>query len=403
MRLLHLLDYGPRGTKTFDRLLLGFAQQGRESGWDIRFAFTEDPQPQFANELAALEVGWCQIPYPLSFSALGQVRRAFGDFRPDVTQASFFSSFEWPLLWFKLSGYTRRLVVLDHTSGVGPRQRGLPRFLRRCRGSLVSRIVDAVVPVSNYVARRDTQRVFLADEKITVVPYGLNADLYPAPHRPKRDEVRIVFVGMLVPEKGVHTLLCALHQLAELPLPPFDLRIAGVGDQQPVLEQMCRDLGLTNVSFLGYVDNVPDLFASADIAVVPSEWAEAFGQVAIEAMACGAAVITSDAGGLPEVVGDVGCVFPNGNAEALAAQLRRLIEHPEERRQRGEAGPARVCKEFPFQNWVTRQMQICEDVLTSPSRSRRHTITPMPAPARGASPKVHRATPPARQSASRTV
>ena len=65
------------------------------------------------------------------------------------------------------------------------------------------------------------------------------------------------------------------------------------------------------------------------MVVVPSEWDEAFGFVVIEALACGAAVVTSDAGGLPEVVGNAGLTFGRGDPEDLASVLRDLFDHPD--------------------------------------------------------------------------
>jgi len=73
---------------------------------------------------------------------------------------------------------------------------------------------------------------------------------------------------------------------------------------------------------------VAELFAWAEVVVVPSRWAEAFGLVAAEAMAAGAAVVVSDAGALPEVVGDAGRVFPAGDAAALAGSSSRSPPTP---------------------------------------------------------------------------
>jgi glycosyltransferase involved in cell wall biosynthesis len=83
-----------------------------------------------------------------------------------------------------------------------------------------------------------------------------------------------------------------------------------------------------------------------DALVLPSRttsvWKEQFGRVIVEAMACQTPVIGSDSGAIPEVIGDAGLIFPEGDAHALGNCLRRLIESPDLRRELGERGHARV-------------------------------------------------------------
>jgi len=63
--------------------------------------------------------------------------------------------------------------------------------------------------------------------------------------------------------------------------------------------------------------------------VVPSRWPEPFGIVALEGIACGCAVVGSEKGGLKEAIGPCGLTFENGNADALATQLKRLLTEPD--------------------------------------------------------------------------
>jgi glycosyltransferase involved in cell wall biosynthesis len=363
MRLLHLLDYEPRGTRAIDHLILGFAIQGQQRGWDVRFGFLSEPPSEFSKRLEEAGSRWYRIPHPLTFGAVRQLTRELGDFRPDVIQTSFLSAFQLPLLWLKLSRVTKHIIVIDQSSGTGPTNRGPQRLLRWVRGRLVGQIVDAVAPVSNYIRRRDIERVYLPAEKVITIHNGLKFDRFSSPTRTNSDHVRIVYAGQLIPEKGVHTLLEALRVLRERKLTPYDLRIAGRGHQRAELEQMTHSAGLPNVEFLGHVDDIPSLFASADIVVVPSMWAEAFGYVAIEAMASGAAVITSDAGGLPEVVGDMGLCYPAGDAQALANHLDHLIRNPNERRERGIGGRARAEQDFQLDMKVNKHLDLCVAVL----------------------------------------
>ena len=90
-------------------------------------------------------------------------------------------------------------------------------------------------------------------------------------------------------------------------------------------------LGLgKRVDFVGHVEqgSLPDRYRAVDVVVIPSiptpSWTEQFCRVAVEAMASGVPVISSDAGALPEVVGDAGLVVPAGDVSALTAALTRL-------------------------------------------------------------------------------
>jgi glycosyltransferase involved in cell wall biosynthesis len=84
--------------------------------------------------------------------------------------------------------------------------------------------------------------------------------------------------------------------------------------------------------------------AGAEIVVVPSRWPEPFGLTALEAMACGAALLCSSSGGLPEVVGDAAVPIDPENVPALAAAIVALARDPVRRAALGQAGRARAEK-----------------------------------------------------------
>jgi glycosyltransferase involved in cell wall biosynthesis len=361
-RLMHLLAYAPTGTRAVDHLILEFARCTRLVGWHITFGFTAAPPEAFAAQLAELGAGWFVFRHPLSWGATRALRRAFALRRPELLQTSYFSPFDPRILWLKASGFARRLVVLDHTSGAGPPPGGVLALARQARGWLAGRILDAVVAVSDYVARRDVERVFLPARKVYTIPNGIDPARFPVPERPERRPV-IAYAGQLIPEKGVATLLEAAAVLKAGATGEVEVLIAGAGAQREELEAMASELGLAGARFLGHLGSVAALFGRADIVVVPSVWGEAFGYVAIEAMACGAAVVVSDAGALPEVVAGAGVVFRAGDAEDLAAKLRPLIESREERLRRGRAGRARVESEYRLSMRVFRHLSLCYSVL----------------------------------------
>jgi glycosyltransferase involved in cell wall biosynthesis/GT2 family glycosyltransferase len=179
-----------------------------------------------------------------------------------------------------------------------------------------------------------------------VIPLGVDLDTYaPQPESPEpRDTIVVGFLGRLVAEKGLHTLLDA----AALE-PRLRLRIAGAGPLAGELQAAAATRGLADrVDLVGPIapDAVPAFYTTLDVLAVPSiarrGWTEQFGRVAVEAMASGIPVVSSDAGALPDVVGGAGLVVPAGDAGALATAL---VEAATTRsRELREAGLARAAE-----------------------------------------------------------
>lgn len=362
-RLVYILDYEPRGTRTVDDFLLALARRMTADGWQLTFAFARDPGPVFARELITTGAQYFAVPFPFTWrSARGLIRELQG-IRVDVIQTSYVSPFTWPLLALKLFGRTRRLIVLDHASGAAAERRGLRRGLAWLRGRLIGRLVDAFVPVSAANARRGIDRVFLPQHKMRVIPNGVRLDRFRPSDRQTADAITILFAGQLIPEKGVLTLLHAAERVRDRGARNVEWLIAGVGPQAAELQTFCTARGLKRVRFLGHVDDMASLLARADIVVVPSVWPEAFGLVTVEAMATGAAVVVSNAGALPEVVHGAGVVFPAGNDAALADRLIALIRSPELRRRLGRAARRRAEERYSLDRRVARLTALCAEVI----------------------------------------
>ncbi|WP_307861103.1 glycosyltransferase [Microbacterium sp. SD291] len=157
-----------------------------------------------------------------------------------------------------------------------------------------------------------------------VIPLGVDL---PAPTQterpPHRGRIVVGFLGRLVPEKGLLVLLDALASD-----PRLHARIAGTGPLSARIEAESATRGLADrVEYVGGVEpgDVPEFLAGIDVLAVPSlptpSWTEQFGRVAVEAMAAGVPVVSSDAGALPDVVSGAGLVVPHGDASALANAL----------------------------------------------------------------------------------
>lgn len=193
---------------------------------------------------------------------------------------------------------------------------------------------------------RSTLRTLHIRGRAAVVAYpGVEAGaaVERAPQRaPGR--VRIVMVGRLTRWKGQDVLLRALALLRHR---PAEVQVVGgtffdEQDYRAELERTAAELGLP-VEFTGHVDDPAPVFAQADIAVHCSILAEPFGQVVVEAMRAGCAIVAADAGGPTEIVRSEvdGLLTPPGDPVALAAALDRLIADPALRRRLGAAARER--------------------------------------------------------------
>ncbi len=137
---------------------------------------------------------------------------------------------------------------------------------------------------------------------------------------PTAERITVGFLGRLVPEKGLLVLLDAAARD-----PRLHVRIAGGGPLAADLPALATARGISDrVEFIGHVspDEVIRFYRDIDVLAVPSlptaSWTEQFGRVAIEAMACGVPVVSSDAGALPDVIRGAGIVVRRADAAALA-------------------------------------------------------------------------------------
>jgi len=178
--------------------------------------------------------------------------------------------------------------------------------------------------------------------------------------------LRVVFVGRLVAEKGVDLLLRAVAKLGDA----VRLSVVGDGPERGALERMAAEAGIADrVTFLGAWphERVATLWPEADALVLPSRstprWREQLGHVLLEAMAHAVPVVGSTCGAIPEVIGDAGLVFPEGDADALAAHLALLESSGETRARLAEAAFARAAAEYTNARLAARTRAFHEEIL----------------------------------------
>jgi N-acetyl-alpha-D-glucosaminyl L-malate synthase BshA len=193
---------------------------------------------------------------------------------------------------------------------------------------------DAVTAVSQSL-RTDTYKLFGINIDIEVIPNFLN----PTPiNEDVVKEIReeyapngtpmLIHISNFRPVKRVMDVMEIYKRVNELK--PSTLIMVGDGPDRSKAEQFARDNQLNDVIFVGNVKNPMELLSAADVMLLPSE-SESFGLAALEAMASGVPVVSSNAGGLPELNrhGVSGLMSNVGDVDEMARQVLYLIEKEE--------------------------------------------------------------------------
>lgn len=234
--------------------------------------------------------------------------------------------------------------------------------------------VDTIITVSAASKRDIVQYYRVPEAKITHIPEGTDyqpcasAHVAQAHTRYKLPERYILFVGSVEERKNLRRVLEAFHLLRQRSIPQ---KLVIVGAQKwrftGILETF-EKLELENdVVFTGYVEegDLPALYTGADAFVFPSLY-EGFGLPALEAMACGVPVVSSNLSSLPEVVGDAGLLIDPYDTQAIADALYRLLNDIELHKSLRAKGLARA-QNF---RWSTTAQLTTQLLATSVTASR---------------------------------
>lgn len=229
------------------------------------------------------------------------------------------------LLWLKLRHPDIRALAYAHANAFdiceGSRKRGLGLRKRIHRAGF--RGADGVIAISQSVKRSLTDYLGVPPDRITVIPNGIPI---PAASARRSGSVKLIYVGRLIPEKGVKN---TLHALAKLPADlDYSFDIVGRGPDEESLRRLSLCLGLeARVCFLGTRLDVPELLARAHIFVHMPQWEEGFGMAVLEAMAAGCLCVCAGTGAMPELIssGTDGYLTEKDDPESLARLLEALI------------------------------------------------------------------------------
>ncbi|WP_410771931.1 glycosyltransferase family 4 protein [Fontibacillus sp. BL9] len=267
-----------------------------------------------------------------------------------------------------------RVCLNLHSTTFLVHSRRSPNEMSRMLGSPDGLIVNSV-----YLKEEIQRRFPFLKTRIEVNPLGVSLDDFSPRWTPAGEAMRlarladlgwsgrkiVLFVGRLLPSKGVHHLLNVWGEILSRE-PEAMLLIVGsafYGSDRDTLysrglKKRAEPFG-DRVLFLPFVPypKVANWYNLADVAVVPSAEGEAFGLVNAEAMASAVPIIATAAGGIPEIVADgrSGFLIPAGDPEQqLTHRLLHLLEHEEVRRKMGENGRQLARSQFRWEHTAER-------------------------------------------------
>lgn len=204
--------------------------------------------------------------------------------------------------------------------------------------------------VDHFIAVTKLAQSALIDEgvgpdKISVIPMGVDLSRFcPTVIKKKNNKVNILFIGRLVPEKGIAELVTAFNSLHQK---NHDISLTVIGSG-PLYSKIAGIEGI-NIKSISYQD-IHREYQNADIFCLPSQatrhWQEQYGMVLVEAMASGLPIITTATGAIPEVCGDCALFASISDPESLRKDLKLLITNPKLREKMGTQSRQRAERNF---------------------------------------------------------
>jgi len=243
----------------------------------------------------------------------------------------------------------------------------------RIMSPIAARTYDAVIAVSEAEKRNYVERMGAPAEKVRVIPLAADPRFRIIEDQARLEAVRdryglperfILYVGRLVPVKNLETLLRAYRHALDRGASSHKLVVVGRESwHSATLEALAAELRVQDkVVFVGTIfEDLPEVYNLADLFLLISHY-EAFGTVSLEAMACGTPVVTSERGGLPEVVGDAGSVVPAEDAEEVGEHIVQILSSDERKSSMRKHGLER-CGMFSWDRCARDTVSLYEELV----------------------------------------
>jgi glycosyltransferase involved in cell wall biosynthesis len=160
---------------------------------------------------------------------------------------------------------------------------------------------DAIVSISEFVENQVIKRTKLPKSESHLIYAGVDSELFKPIKKEKSDKLNVLFVGQIMPEKGIDVLVDAV--ISANRTRQVNLKIVGEGHLKKILQKKTK--GLNFIQWAGFVKeqkSIAEFYQKADLTALPTRWDEGFSLVPVESMFCGTPVLATNKGGTPEIV-----------------------------------------------------------------------------------------------------
>jgi len=276
-------------------------------------------------------------------------------------------------------------TFLFHANVLGPmaaKRAGVPHVVtglrvaersRRWRAwaeARASRSVAKHVCVSQAVAKFAHEEIGLREERLMVIPNGVDAQRFASARSADVQRMGILpgrrliaCVGRLDRQKGLDRLMAIAPQLLSR-LPEHDLLLVGNGPEHRMIESVAREKNIApRVHLVGWQDDVPGILSASEMLVLPSRW-EGMPNVVLEAMASGLPVVAMRVEGVEEILGESASeqVVDQGDTAGFLSRLVEILEDCDLAVSLGERNAARVVSEFSWPRAVEQYAALYESL-----------------------------------------
>ncbi|MDM8562472.1 glycosyltransferase family 4 protein, partial [Candidatus Marithioploca araucensis] len=239
------------------------------------------------------------------------------------------------------------------------------KLFRQLKRFIIARIT--AMTVVSEAMRNIALSLGANDDRLKVIPMGVNLKKQFVPPLSRREKKTLLFVGRLVKQKGISYLLAALPLIFKKH-PQTTLTIIGSGADEEKFKQQVIKLELSqSVKFLGAIENhqLPAFYQSAKIVIFPSTGAEGFGLTVVEALGCECAVVATDLPAMQDILTDneTGLIVPQKNALALANKVNDLLDNPALLLHLGKQGRKYVLERYDWEMITKRYDMLMENML----------------------------------------
>lgn len=320
-----------------------------------------------------------EVPCPIRFSGYGSrffyrsgIAKHFKHFQPDIIHLE---EEAWSLNALQTVRLKRKYCpnsrfIFRTSLSIPSKQRfgPLPVWIEK----RVFRETDIAFPLSENAGKILKQRGYIGEQ--IPFPNGVDISLFQKQDMSElktslglADSFVIGYIGRLIQMKGVDTLIEAAAMLDF----SFKLLFVGRGEDKSKFVDLVATHQITDkIVWIDAVppEEVPDYLNCMNTLVLPSrtttDWVEFFGRVLIEGMACEVPVIGSDSGEIPQVIGDAGLVFPEGDATALAEKIRQIASDLKLCETLQKRGLVRV-QNFTWETIAQRTYEVYQQLLAN--------------------------------------